>query len=219
MGKNNQKPFQMEFTLWISFVATVIILAITPGPSVLLATANSMKYGVRHTLGTILGDLTANLCQIILATAGLASIVIASGAIFQFIKWCGVAYLIYMGISKIIAKPNIHFDQKRKNEGSFRKLFAEGFLMSAANPKAIIFFAALFPLFINPETPFLPQVVTLAITFLCIDGLSLLIYAKFASKLKSYLENREKVHLQNKIVGSLLIFSGIMLSMVKRTGH
>lgn len=207
----------MDLSVWLSFVGTVMLIAFTPGPSVLLATANSMKYGTKKTVGTILGDLSANLCQIALASLGLASFVISSGAIFQFIKWCGVAYLIYMGLSKIFSKVQIELSTSKGQERSFSKLYGEGFLMSAANPKAIVFFAALFPLFLDPNAPFLLQVSILALTFLAIDGISLLIYARFAEQLKSYLENREKVHLQNKIVGSLLIFSGIMLSLVKRT--
>ena len=207
----------MELAIWLSFVGTVLLIAFTPGPSVLLATANSMKYGAKKTLGTILGDLSANLCQIALASLGLASFVISSGTIFQFIKWCGVAYLIYMGLSKIFSKSQIEISDTKDQERSFAKLYGEGFLMSAANPKAIVFFAALFPLFLDPNAPFLVQVIILALTFLAIDGVSLIIYARFAEQLKSYLENREKVHLQNTIVGSLLIFSGIMLSLVKRT--
>ena len=89
--------------------------------------------------------------------------------------------------------------------------------MSAANPKAIVFFAALFPLFIDPHLAFGPQIVYLALIFLAIDGISLLIYAFFATKLKAYLENQKKVYLQNKIIGILLISSGILLSMVKRS--
>ncbi|MCB0628247.1 MAG: LysE family transporter [Saprospiraceae bacterium] len=207
----------MELSVWLSFVGTVLILALTPGPSVLLATANSMKYGANKTGGTILGDLSANLCQIMLASAGLASIVTASGELFQVIKWCGVAYLVWMGITKIRAKSEIHFSREQANERSFSKLYVEGFLMSAANPKAIIFFAALFPLFIDPAMTFLPQVIILAITFLVIDGLALSIYAHFAGRLKVYLEDQEKVHFQNKIVGSLLIFSGLMLALVRKT--
>lgn len=209
----------MELSVWLSFVGTVLLIAFTPGPSVLLATANSMKYGAKRTVGTILGDLSANLCQIALASVGLASFVISSGTIFQLIKWCGVAYLIYMGLSKIFGKVEIELSANKDQERSFSKLYGEGFLMSAANPKAIVFFAALFPLFLDPNAPFLLQVSILAITFLAIDGISLLIYARFAEQLKSYLENREKVHLQNKIVGALLIFSGIMLSLVKRTNN
>jgi homoserine/homoserine lactone efflux protein len=207
----------MEFKVWVSFLITVTVLVLTPGPSVLLATANSMKYGVKKTLGTILGDLSANFCQIILASIGLASIVISSGELFQVIKWCGVFYLIYIGILKIVSKSTIQLDKEGAKERSFSKLYAEGFLMSIANPKAIVFFAALFPLFINENLPFLPQVVLLTFTFLILDGTSLLIYTLFASRLKAYLENKEKIHLQNKVVGILLILSGILLSMVNRT--
>ncbi len=206
----------MELSVWLSFVATVSILALTPGPSVLLVTANSMKFGKNKTIGTILGDLSANLCQIILAGAGLATFVISSGELFQIIKWCGVAYLIYMGLTKIFTKPEIKIDQENGNQRSFNALYLEGFLMSAANPKAIVFFAALFPLFIQLHGPFLPQITILAATFLCIDGASLLIYAQFAEKLKGYLENQRKVYLQNRIIGVLLILSGLMLAMVKR---
>jgi len=207
----------MEIKVWVSFLITVTVLVLTPGPSVLLATANSMKYGVKKTLGTILGDLSANFCQIILASIGLASIVISSGELFQVIKWCGVFYLIYIGILKIVSKSTIQIDKEGAKERSFSKLYAEGFLMSIANPKAIVFFAALFPLFINENLPFLPQVVLLTFTFLILDGTSLLIYTLFASRLKAYLENKEKIHLQNKVVGILLILSGILLSMVNRT--
>lgn len=207
----------MDITLWVSFIGTVLILVITPGPSVLLATANSMKYGAKKTTGTILGDLSANLLQIVLASAGLATIVISSGELFQLIKWFGVGYLIYMGIQKIISKPNLKMNMAEVKNKSFINLYSEGFLMSAANPKAIVFFAALFPLFTNPNLTFLPQVIVLAITFLILDGLSLVAYTRFATNLKDYLENNQKIHIQNKIVGSLLILSGILLSMVKRT--
>ena len=209
----------MDLALWISFVGTVLILVWTPGPSVLLATANSMKYGTKKTIGTILGDLTANLLQIILASAGLATLVISSGELFQIVKWLGVIYLVFIGVKKIITVPKIELDNSKTNQRSFLNLYSEGFLMSAANPKAIVFFAALFPLFINQSYPFIPQVTILGFTFLILDGISLLTYTYFATKLKNYLENKEKIHLQNKIVGSLLIISGIMLSMVKRTSN
>ncbi len=207
----------MDFTLWVSFIGTVLILTLTPGPSVLLITANSMKYGKKKTTGTILGDLSANLVQIILASAGLATIVISSGELFQSIKWFGVLYLIYMGAKKILVEPDFEINDINSKQKSFKNLYIEGFLMSAANPKAIIFFAALFPLFINKDLPFLEQVAVLAITFLVLDGLTLLIYTYFATKLKEYLENKRKASLQNKIVGSLLILSGFLLSLVQRT--
>jgi len=209
----------MNFNLWLSFVGTVLIIGVTPGPSVLLASANSINHGAKKTIGTIIGDLSANTLQIILSSLGLASIVIASGEVFGLIKWAGVAYLIYMGIVKIVTKPITGEFNKSAKESGFFKLYSEGFLMSASNPKAIVFFAALFPLFIEPNLAFVPQVTILGITYLVIDGICLLIYVNFASRLKTYLEDKEKIHLQNRIIGALLIFSGLMLSTIKRTDN
>ncbi|GAA4276207.1 LysE family translocator [Aquimarina mytili] len=209
----------MNTTLWISFIGTVLVIGITPGPSVLLASANSMNHGAKKTLGTILGDLSANSIQIVLSSLGLASIVISSGEIFGLIKWAGVGYLLYMGVIKIITAPKIGKFKKNNTKKGFLKLYSEGFLMSASNPKAIVFFAALFPLFIDQNLAFAPQVVVLGITYLVIDGICLLLYVNFASRLKKYLEDREKVHLQNRIIGALLIFSGFMLSMVNRSNN
>ncbi|MCF6349143.1 MAG: LysE family translocator [Flavobacteriaceae bacterium] len=209
----------MDLTTWISFVGTVLIIGITPGPSVLLATANSMNHGIKKTTGTILGDLSANTLQITLSSLGLASLVISSGEIFNLIKWIGVGYLIYMGITKFISNPKVGQFNKKDKEKSFLKLYSEGFFMSASNPKAIVFFAALFPLFIDPNSVFISQVVILGITYLAIDGICLLFYVNFASKLRKHLESQEKIHLQNKIIGTLLILSGLMLSTVKRTNN
>lgn len=126
------------------------------------------------------------------------------------------AYCHPMGIRKLFSKPEKFELSSNIGKGNFFKLFVEGFLMSAANPKAIVFFAALFPLFLDDFAPMIPQIIILGITFLIIDGLSLLVYSTFAETLKSYLESREKMHLQNRIVGGLLILSGIMLSMIRR---
>ena len=207
----------MNLTLWFSFIGTVLIIAFTPGPSVLLATANSMNHGVKKTIGTILGDLSANFLQIILSSLGLATIIMTSGEVFYAIKWFGVAYLFYMGITKILSRTKTENFNEKKKEKSFFNLYGEGFMMSASNPKPIVFFAALFPLFIDQNLSFIPQVVILGLTYLVIDGISLLIYVHFASRLKNYLEDNEKIQLQNKIIGTLLVFSGLMLSMVKRT--
>ncbi len=208
----------MDLATWFSFAGAVAIIAITPGPSVLLATANSMSYGPQKTLGTIVGDLSANLLQMLLASLGLASIVVASGELFQLIKWMGVAYLIFLGLRKIFSKPSEQQLLTKKGQRSFRKLYMEGFLMSAANPKAIVFFAVFFPLFINVQLPFWPQVGILSVTYLLFDGLALLTYVFFAERLKKWLEDQQQQHWQNRIIGGLLIFSGVMLSLVKRTG-
>ena len=207
----------IDFQTWLSFILTVGILCYSPGPSVLLATANSMDYGVRKNIGTILGDLSANSLQMILASAGLAAIIAASAELFYLVKWSGVAYLAYLGIKQFMKKGNGLHRKYETPPKSFRQLFWQGFAVSASNPKAIVFFSALFPIFIHPELPLLPQTLVLAFTFLIIDGTSLLIYSGFAFRLKGYLEDKGKMHMQNRIVGSALILAGILLAMKKRT--
>lgn len=206
----------MNIELWLSFVATFAILAITPGPSVLLATANGMNYGSRKAIGTILGDLSANTLQILAASLGLATIIVSSGEVFQAIKWLGVTYIVYLGVKKFLAAPGTGALKAKEGEKSFFKLYSEGFLMSASNPKAIVFIAAFFPLFIDETLPFAPQVFFLGLTYLIMDGICLLTYVHFADRLKGYLENKAQVSLQNKVIGSLLVLSGVMLAMVRR---
>ena len=205
--------------LWLAFVGTVAVLALTPGPSVLLATSNTINYGMNKSTGTILGDLSANLIQIILASIGLASIISASAELFGILKWGGVFYLIFIGVKKIFFNPaTFQFDTELKPK-SFKALYAQGFFVSASNPKAVIFFATLFPLFIDVHESFVLQIVVLALTFLVIDGISLLVYSSFANRIKSFLQNSRKVHMQNKIVGSLQVLSGLMLSLVRRADN
>lgn len=206
----------MNFELWLSFVATFAILAITPGPSVLLATANGMNYGSRKAVGTILGDLSANALQILAASIGLATIIMTSGEIFQAIKWCGVAYIVYLGVRKFLAAPSSGALKAKEGEKGFFKLYTEGFLMSASNPKAIVFIAAFFPLFIDESLPFAPQVFLLGLTYLIMDGACLLTYLHFADRLKGYLENKQQVNLQNKVIGGLLVLSGVLLALVRK---
>ena len=125
-----------------------------------------------------MGDLSANLCQILLASFGLASIVISSGELFQLIKWCGNLFNLHWN-NEDYFKPTLQINKEETTKVEFSKLYVEGFLMSVANPKAIVFFAALFPIFIDDSLPFLPQVVMLSITFLILDGISLLIYTLY----------------------------------------
>ncbi len=91
----------MTIETWLTYVAAVLLLMSTPGPSQLLMMSNSMANGFRRSLATAAGDLTANSLQMLAAGVGLGAIVLASERAFLAIKWLGVAYLVWMGISKI----------------------------------------------------------------------------------------------------------------------
>ena len=205
----------INLELYISFILAVSLLAITPGPSVLLMTANSMDNGWLKSTGTIFGDLSANLIQIIIASAGLAAFLLASEELFQIMKWIGVGYLIIIGLKKLLKKKG-DLEMAEAKKSSWKGLYLQGFFVSATNPKAILFLAAFFPVFIDTSLAYFPQILVLASTYLIIDGLSLLLYGIFASHLQKYLRDQQKQHIQNKIVGTLFIIGGLFFATLQK---
>ena len=141
----------MTFEIWFAYLITVLFFMVTPGPSHLLMLSNSMAHGFRPSLATALGDLSANSLQILAAGLGLASLVLASQDFFTVVKWAGVAYLVYLGIQKIRTAGRM--PSGASGGPGRRSLFLQGFLTSAVNPKAVVFFAGLFPLFLDPGAP------------------------------------------------------------------
>ena len=148
----------MTLETWTLYVATVLVLMSTPGPSQLLMLSNSGAHGFGRGLFTAAGDLSANALQMLAAGLGLAAIVAASATALSVIKWAGVAYLIWLGIRMIRrAKPDDPKLAAAQPRVSAKTLWMQGFLTSAANPKAVVFFAALFPQFISGDSAFWPQ--------------------------------------------------------------
>jgi len=156
-----------------------------------------------------MGDLTANAIQMVIAAAGLATILYTSQYAFVIIKWLGVAYLIYMGVRQFFKKTNPELSENG-GEKSVRALFMQGFVTSASNPKAIIFFAALFPQFVDPASPTASQFAILGLTYLVMDGFFLSIYGIFASWIRQQFSKHIAKHL-NRISGSFLILAAILL--------
>lgn len=155
----------MPFETWTPYVLTVFALMSAPGPSQLLMLTNNDVHGFRQSLATAADDLTPNALQMLAAGLGLAAIIAASATALTVIKWAGVAYLIWSSVRMILrVKPDeaaAHGQQKRT---SLKTLWLQGFLTFAANPKAIVFFAALFPQFITSDAQFWPQFLILSAT-------------------------------------------------------
>ena len=203
----------MQLQWWIAYVTTILILMSTPGPSQILMLSNSLTHGYRKSLATLAGDLSANLLQMLVAATGLVTLIQASSSFFRFVKWAGVAYLVYLGIRLILKSQPITKAQHSSVTGrSDQALYWQGFLTSASNPKAIVFFAALFPQFLVPEQPMAEQFAILSATYLLIDGGFLLVYGGFARLLSGFFGNQTTARL-NRVSGTLLIFAAILLGL------
>ncbi|WP_170517924.1 LysE family translocator [Ruegeria atlantica] len=200
----------MSFDIWITYVITVLLLMSTPGPSQLLMLSNSATNGLKRGVFTAAGDLTANLLQMLAAGLGLAAIIAASGTALAVIKWLGVAYLVFLGV-KMIVKADRKTTQTAPR-ASRKALWMQGFITSAANPKAVVFFAALFPLFIDGALPFWPQFAILSVTYLTIDGLFLTAYGGSASWLAARLKGTARLWL-DRAGGGFIIFAALLLGL------
>lgn len=204
----------MEFHTWLTYASAVLLLMAAPGPSQLLMLSNTLGHGFKNSRLTAFGDLTANALQMVVASAGLASILYASKYTFLFVKWFGIAYLLIMGARKILAGRRHFAAGQGVRTKSRSKLYSEGFLTSASNPKAVIFFAALFPQFINPNESVLFQLLVLGTTYLLLDGLFLTAYGVFSDWIATRFKDRLLSSL-DRVSGVCLIVAAFLLGLKK----
>ena len=203
----------MTLDNWVLFIIAVLALMSTPGPSQLLMLSNSATYGLKNSVATIAGDLSANLLQMIIATAGIGLLIASFDNILIYIKWIGVIYLVWNALKLILSKKqNANNYKKSNNKKIYRKLFLQGFLTSASNPKAILFFAALFPQFIFANGDIWIQFLILSITYISIDGIFLLFYGFAASKIAMMIKSNSSLII-NKVGGSLMLVAAFLLGL------
>lgn len=209
----------MSFHFFLIFVLTVFVASIVPGPSMLLALTHGMKHGARKTVASACGNLSVTVLQASVSVAGLGAILLASEGLFNIIKGIGAAYLIYIGIgiwrsphdsvSAVPAVPCLP-------EVPLRRLFLQGVFVTAGNPKAIIFFTAVFPQFMNPEAPFIPQFVLLIGTGSIIAFTCFMIYAVSGQKIIAVFSGASIGKYINKVLGGTFIAAGIGLALSRK---
>src|SRR5215472_11870178 len=157
----------MDLSLYLAFVLATSILILIPGPNVSLIVANSVAYGTRYGLLTVAGTSSAVLIQVIITALGMTAVLGTLAYWFEWIRWIGVAYLVYIGIQQWRSEP-IDLTRTKPQPKSTRVIYLRGLLVSLSNPKTLLFFGAFFPQFIsmdrNPEA----QVLLLCATFLVI---------------------------------------------------
>jgi homoserine/homoserine lactone efflux protein len=206
----------MSVNFVLLYATTVFIASIVPGPSMILALTHGMQFGARRSIASAMGNVTVTIIQALISIAGLGTILIASAMAFQIIKFAGAAYLVYIGVC-ILFSPNMSFSPSSENKNrrkiSLGKMFSQAALVTAGNPKAIIFFTAIFPQFINPQAAYVPQSCLLIgigsiIAFSCF-----MLYAISGQKIV-FLFSKESIGKYiNKIIGGTFISAGIGLAV------
>lgn len=206
----------MSVETWFYYILTMLVLTATPGPSILFSVSNSLNGGLKKAFFGALGGTTAITIIMTLSFTGMGVIVMASEILFNIIKWVGVAYLIYLGISAIFSKESTYELTNKKQAQSYKKTYVSGFMVGASNPKAILFFTALFPQFINPVASLWEQYLILSLTFIFFEMSWLMIYAYSSSKALPWLQVKGRAKLVNRITGALFISAGSLLATTSR---
>ena len=165
---------------------------------------------MKRSIWTIAGDLSANVLQMTAAAFGLSAIIATSSEAFIWIKWFGVLYLVWIGI-RIFFDKGANLDIAQSNSGDLLRLFRQGFVTSLANPFAVVFFAALFPQFINTDGNVLVQLLVLGTTYLVVDGLILLAWGALGIRAVDRLKIMN-FSIVNRVCGALMIAAAGLLA-------
>jgi threonine/homoserine/homoserine lactone efflux protein len=194
----------------IALVVATAILVMIPGPNVALIVANSMRYGLRVSSITVLGTTTGVAIQLGFVVLGLAALVEIAAEALSWIRWAGVAYLVYLGIrawnepaddlSKLAAAP---------------AMFWRGCIIAAINPKTLLFSAAFLPQFLVDNGSVTGQLTMVAAVFLGVLLLGDMVWALAAASARSLLDRYSGA--RNRITGGFLVAAGVGLALSRRS--
>src|SRR5579872_1657807 len=173
----------MESSRWAVYAVVATIAILSPGPAVLLAISNSVRFGLRRVVYSSLGNVIGVMLVSALAMIGLGALLKSSAFLFAILKLIGAGYLIFLGFRQWNSTGNIFSrtgETTIESQRSNWQLFVQGVTLALTNPKAILFFTALFPQFLDSEKALLPQFAILTGTFMTISFCSLMMYALLA---------------------------------------
>ena len=207
----------MSIGLWLAFVASSAVLLIIPGPTVLTVISYSMAHGRRANVPLVaavaLGDSTA----LVVSLLGLGALLATSAFWFTAVKWVGGLYLLYLGIKLLRAGISSAELTTPAAPGSRWRLFANTYLVTALNPKGIVFFVAFLPQFVSPGTgvPVAQQLWVLAVTFVALAILNSTLYAVFAVSARRLFASSAAQRRFNLAGGSLLSAASVWALLAK----
>jgi len=201
----------MELSTWLLFLSIALLAIISPGPAVLLSVTNSLTYGFKKSVFSSLGNITGVFIVSSAAALGLGAVLQTSTLLFSTLKIFGAIYLIYLGIRQWKSKHDIFeksIETSKYNQEK-RESFVKGLLVAISNPKAILFFTALFPQFIDLSKPIMIQFIILTSTFMFFSFFVLVIYALTAHSAKYWFAKRNRTIWLNRISGTIFITFGL----------
>ena len=207
----------MSLDLWLLFIAVSLLPAISPGPGVLLAISNALRFGASATIASATGNAMGLVILGYAVTLGLGALMAASALAFTVVKLVGAAYLVYLGV-KLFRDKTAFLPSQIANAPvrNYRQLFTTGLIVSVSNPKAIFIIAAMFPQFIQPGAHDLTVISILSFTYAFMCFLNHALLALFGSKLRKLLKSASVISRVRKSLGLAFVGFGAALATVTR---
>ncbi len=203
----------MTLSTYLLYLAAVVLLIVTPGPTMLMCMTNTINHGRRRAMTSVAGAVTAVLGVMVLSAMGVGALLAASETAFTVAKVVGAAYLVWLGI-KTFRSQAVLPQQAAASAG--RSFYLQGLLVGASNPKAVLFFTAFFPQFLNPGAPLLPQFALLSLTFVACEFTILTLCAVGVARLLPVLRASGPVRWINRICGGLFTLMGGLLLLSRK---
>ena len=198
--------FPVDF---IIFLQIILFLFITPGPPRVVIVSHTINYGLKNSVWTAFGDISANICQGILAVFFVGTFLKDNPEALNFLKWAGIFYIIYLAYDTYTAKIR-SIDSEITFTKSKLSFYKDGFLVAGLSPKAIVFFTTIFISFIDFSGNYYIQFLILMTTYVVLDFSTLMIYGLAAEKISIYLKGKPK--LLNTISACVLIFIALFIA-------
>jgi homoserine/homoserine lactone efflux protein len=206
----------MDLSVWLPYFIATIILSLSPGPGVFSSISSGLHHGFRLGWWNGLGMQAANMILVAVVALGLGALLIASETLFTAVKWIGVVYLVYLGIATWRAGPRSFEEDRDDNAHTAREVFMRGFWVNATNPKGIIFFAAIFPQFIDVARPQSLQYLILAGTTFAVDLVIMMGYTALAARVLRVMRDERHLRWVNRGIGGAFVAAGVALANFRR---
>ena len=207
----------MSMEVWLAFVLAATLVLIIPGPTIILVMSQAIVHGRRSVIPLVLGVALGDLTAMTLSLLGLGAVMATSAALFAVLKWIGVIYLIYLGISLFRTQPDDRQEEIVISKLPRRSFLKSAYIVTALNPKGIAFFVAFMPQFVSSGSDPFYQLVILGTTFLVLATINAAVYAIFAGQCREAMRNARIQKIFNRCGGSVLIGAGLVTATLNRT--
>ena len=194
------------------FLQIILFLFITPGLPRVVIVSHTLNYGLKRSVWTAFGDISANICQGILVVFVIGSLLKDNPQALNLMKWAGILYIVYLAYDTYTAKLTL-IKSKSKNLKSRLSFYRDGFLVAGLSPKAIIFFGTIFSSFIDFSGNYFAQFVILMTTYVILDFTTLMIYGFAAEKVSVWLKSNPKT--LNTISACVLLIIALYLAITQ----